>query len=201
MYVLFNFSPCILYLLGEVKHSVMIYHYVIWKLSAEIKSHHYRVNIQMCGVSIFIRCLPVAKTWLDTLFHLCFGVFLVWNFADEVREHSLMFREQEHEEWEEDFKTIHLAYFIFIYLKKFGVNWITAGSVYILGHISDSGLRSDPWNVWETTCAARDRTNSGHLQGYHITSWTTGSKLFLFSQQCRVKQKYFVYASSLFRSP
>lgn len=62
MYVLFNFFSCILYLLGEVKHSAMIHHYVLWKLSAEIKSHHYRVNIQIRGVSIFTLCMPVAET-------------------------------------------------------------------------------------------------------------------------------------------
>lgn len=39
-----------------------MHHYVIWKLSAEIKSHHYRVNIQICGVSVFALCLPVGKS-------------------------------------------------------------------------------------------------------------------------------------------
>lgn len=62
MHVLFNFFPCLLYLLREVIRSAMIHHYVIWKLSAEIKSHHYRVNIQICGVSIFALCMPVAET-------------------------------------------------------------------------------------------------------------------------------------------
>lgn len=62
MYVLFSFFSRILYLLGEVKCSAMIHHYVIWKLSAEIKSHHYRVNIQIRGVSIFTLCIPVAET-------------------------------------------------------------------------------------------------------------------------------------------
>lgn len=33
MYVLFNFFSCILYLLGEVKRSAVIHHYVVWKLS------------------------------------------------------------------------------------------------------------------------------------------------------------------------
>lgn len=74
MHVLFNFFPCLLYLLREVIRSAMIYHYVIWKLSAEIKSHHYRVNIQICGVSIFALCMPVAETWHDTLFHWCLGI-------------------------------------------------------------------------------------------------------------------------------
>ena len=63
MYVLFNFFSCILYLLREVKHSAMIHHYVRWKLSAEIKSHHYRVNIQIHGVSIFTLRMLVAATW------------------------------------------------------------------------------------------------------------------------------------------
>ena len=62
MYVLFNFFPCILYLLREVKHSEMIHHYVRQKLYAEIKSHHYRVNIQIHGVSIFTLRMLVTAT-------------------------------------------------------------------------------------------------------------------------------------------
>lgn len=62
MYALFIFSPYILYLLKGVRHSAMIHHYVIWKLSAEIKSHHYRVKSQAHGVGIFILCLPEAET-------------------------------------------------------------------------------------------------------------------------------------------
>lgn len=61
MYVLFNSFSCILYLLGEVKRSAIIHHYVIWKLSAEIKSHHYRVNIQIRGVHVFALCMPMAE--------------------------------------------------------------------------------------------------------------------------------------------
>ena len=62
MYVIFIFFSCILYLLREVKHSAMTHHYVIRNLSAEIKSHHYRVNIQICGVSTFTLCVLVAAT-------------------------------------------------------------------------------------------------------------------------------------------
>lgn len=42
-------------------------------LSAEIKSHHYRVNIQICGVSIFTWCMSVPETWCDISSPLVFG--------------------------------------------------------------------------------------------------------------------------------
>lgn len=68
----FSIFSYVLYLLGEVKCSSMIYHYVMWKLSAEIKSRHYQGEYPNLWCQHFHCCVPVAAEGglLQGCFHI-----------------------------------------------------------------------------------------------------------------------------------
>lgn len=80
----FSIFSYVLYLLGEVKCSSMIYHYAMWKLSVEIKSSHYQGEYPnlLCLHFHFV-CVCVCGG-MDDFRGVSTSFVRVWNFVNKV---------------------------------------------------------------------------------------------------------------------
>lgn len=111
------FFSCILYLLGEVKHSAMIHHYVLWKICL------LKLNLTITGrvsKSVVLAFLLGACQCLrpDVIFHPTgVGHPLFSSGTSQMIKwwecSSLTFRESQNAELEETSEIVQLRYFLF----------------------------------------------------------------------------------------